>query len=188
MVFVERVSLHSASGKYCRYKRCRTRATITEEKPFRRCSRSRRNGAVARSTRPGCREAIADELQGAVFGARQGPEIRKRRIETQLAARRVPRFEYWAHWPLIPPTGTELTAEELRLWFDILRVAEPVLPRTYRADFGTFVRLHGLRVEALERDDAVLFVGSVSPCRGTMGNATRDVCERPRRGSRSPRA
>lgn len=86
------------------------------------------------------------------------PNSRKRRLETQLAAWRVPRFEYWAR-PAVPPRNTELTADELHLWFDILRTAEPVPPRTHRTGFDIYARLFDLPVDDLVRDDAVRIVG-----------------------------
>ena len=85
------------------------------------------------------------------------PNSRKRRLETLLGAWRVPRFEYWAR-PATPPPNTELTGDDLRLWFDILRAAEPLPPRTCRAGFEAYARLLDLPVEDLKRDNAVRIV------------------------------
>jgi nucleoside phosphorylase len=82
------------------------------------------------------------------------PNSLRRRLETQLAAWRMPRFEYWAR-PATPPPNTEFAGDDLRLWFELLRVAEPVPPRTHRAGFDVYARLLDLNVDELLRDNAI---------------------------------
>ncbi len=82
---------------------------------------------------------------------------RKRRLEALLSAWRFPRLAYWAE-PVAPAPGTALSAQELPLWLEILRVAQPVPPRQHLDGLRTWARLRDLRIEDLVRDKAVLIV------------------------------
>jgi nucleoside phosphorylase/tetratricopeptide (TPR) repeat protein len=81
-------------------------------------------------------------------GEATDPSSRKRRLQMLLSAWLFPRLVYWAQ-PGVPPPGTALTAEDLLLWFEILRVARPVPPRTDAAGLETFARLRGVPVDDL---------------------------------------
>ena len=79
------------------------------------------------------------------------PNSLKRRLERVLFAWRVPRLAYYAAERATPPPTTALTAAELPLWLEILRAAKPVPPRSHLDGLKVYARLHGLRIEDLER-------------------------------------
>jgi adenosylhomocysteine nucleosidase len=103
------------------------------------------------------------------------PSSRKRRLEILLSAWRFPRFAYWAE-RVTPPAGTDLTGQELQLWFEILRVARPIPPRSHIDGLETCAQMRSLRVEdliakqvALVVDDRVALRGPV-PGLGHLGH------------------
>jgi nucleoside phosphorylase len=98
-------------------------------------------------------------------GDANNPSMRKQRLEAVLSAWRFPRLIYAAQ-RRVPPESTSLSAEEFALWFEILRVAEPVPPRHHVEGLRIYTRLRGLRVEDLERDGAVLILRDQVAFRG----------------------
>jgi adenosylhomocysteine nucleosidase len=101
-------------------------------------------------------------------GEAADPNSRKRRLETVLSAWRFPRLAYYCGERPTPPTATALTAEELVLWLEILRVAEPLPPRHHVDGLRTYARLHGLHVEDLERDGTLLILGDQVAVQGQL--------------------
>jgi tetratricopeptide (TPR) repeat protein len=99
------------------------------------------------------------------FGEATDPNSRMQRLTALLSAWRFPRYVYWAERG-VPPPGTEFTAGEMALWLEILRAAQPVPPRNHLDGLRVYARLHGVRVEDLERDKAVLIIGEQVAARG----------------------
>jgi len=101
------------------------------------------------------------------FGGGTDPNSRMQRLAAVLSAWRFPRFVHWAERG-VPPSGTELTTGETVLWLKILRAAQPVPPRSHLDGLKVYARLHGVRIEDLERDKAVLIVGEQVAVRGRV--------------------
>jgi hypothetical protein len=101
------------------------------------------------------------------FYGEPNASLRKQRLELVLSAWRFPRLLHGAERK-VPPPGTVLSAGELALWLEVLRTAKPVPSRHDLEGLRVYARLHGLRIEDLERDKAILIVGDQVAAHGQL--------------------
>ncbi|MBI5536026.1 MAG: 5'-methylthioadenosine/S-adenosylhomocysteine nucleosidase [Deltaproteobacteria bacterium] len=102
------------------------------------------------------------------FADPTNPNIRKQRMEALLSSWR--RYPNWLQvdGPVYrrgAEDETGLTAEDTKVWRDVLRTAEPVPPRTLLQGLRSHAELAGVSVDDLVRDRAVMIVGDRVACR-----------------------